>query len=171
MNRLFIAVIFWGQVRPFIPCIYNPIFSLSSLVFTFCLHSLPSVPSRSPPFVVDPGPLDTPVTESQIELHEEDFPSSTPLTLFLCTFPGLQRVVLTNGERAELIVVKARGEVRETSHETHPMRGEIVRESHESARVSQGAPVSPKEQVDAGGKRTDGSGGKGSKLKHWSRRG
>jgi hypothetical protein len=76
-------------------------------------------------------------------------------------------VVLTNGERAELVVVKARGEVRETP----------VRESHESShsQLAQGsagsAPVSPKEQVDAGGKRTDGSGGKGSKLKHWSRRG
>jgi len=58
--------------------------------------------------------IGSPVNESLLEIHEEDFPTGTSLRLLMCTFPGLERVVVSgSGSKQNLVVVKARGEVRE----------------------------------------------------------
>ena len=41
----------------------------------------------------------------------------------MCTFPGLERIVISNGRRSSLVVVKARGEVRETAPDAVPAEG------------------------------------------------
>jgi hypothetical protein len=62
--------------------------------------------------------VDSPVNESLLEIHEDDYPTGTSLRLLMCTFPGLERVVVSgNGQKQSLVVVKARGEVREREDE------------------------------------------------------
>lgn len=58
------------------------------------------------------------INESLFEIHEEDYTTGTSLRLLMCTFPGLKRVIISgSGIKEGLVVVKARGEVKESQDE------------------------------------------------------
>jgi hypothetical protein len=108
-----------------------------------------------------------------IEVHEEDYSPGTSLKLLLCTFPGLERVVISSGRRSSLVVVKARGEVRETAPDAVPAEGVS---SFGSALSSPKGEVVERDKTgsatrrDSKGTESSGKGGANVLTRHFSRK-